>query len=46
MESDRDAVLEMGMQQFNQLIGRPQSAGVKSSIVNMASQEQALSRIQ
>ena len=44
MESDRDAVLEMGMQQFNQLIGRPQSAGVKSSIVNMASQEQALSR--
>ena len=44
MESDRDAVLEMGMQQFNQLIGRPQSAGLKSSIVNMASQEQALSR--
>ena len=26
MESDRDAVLEMGMQRFNQLIGRPQSA--------------------
>ena len=44
MEADRDAVLEMGMQQFNQLIGRPQSAGVKASIVDMASQEQALSR--
>ena len=32
------------MQQFNQLIGRPQSTGAKSSIVNMASQDQALSR--
>ena len=44
MEADRDEVMNMGIQQFNQLIGRPQSTGAKSSIVNMASQDQALSR--
>jgi hypothetical protein len=44
MEADRQEIFDMGVQQFNQLIGRPQSAGVKASIVDMASQEQALSR--
>ena len=44
MEADRDEVINMGLQRFNQLIGRPQSTGAKSSIVNMASQNQALSR--
>ena len=44
MEADKDAVMNMGIQQFNQLIGRPQSAGANSAIVNMASQDQALSR--
>ena len=44
MAADEDEVIRMGMQTFNELIGRPQSAGVKASIVDMASQEQALSR--
>ena len=45
MAADEDEVIRMGMQTWNELIGRPQSTGAKSSIVNMASQEQALNRI-
>ena len=44
MAADEDEVINMGIQTFNQLIGRPQSTGVNSSIVNMQSQDQALSR--
>ena len=45
MEADREMVNQMAIDQFMQLIGRPRSSGAKSSIVNMASQEQALNRI-
>ena len=45
MEADREMVNQMAIDQFMQLIGRPRSTGAKSSIVNMASQEQALNRI-
>ena len=45
MEADREEVMNASIDTFMELIGRPRSTGAKSSIVNMASQEQALNRI-